>query len=874
MGCGASEPVTPSHPPAAADPSTAEASSAPSATHPPPAAVAGSSTAEASSAPSATEQPKCDQASSEVSKEPDAKKNSENSQETAEKSEVSKETTKETAEKSEVSKETAKVEEQEEKEAGQNEKVDEDDQSESGSEGEEPVERVCTRRGGVSAEALARGNDDWQPPVHEKSPEERKQLLEIFQNSQDGKLHMLVGSVKPQTFEKILDAMFAKVVAANETVMSQGDVGDYFYIVKNGSFDIFVQKGSEEPVKVFTASPGFAFGELALLYNAPRSATITAACDSEVWCLDRTAFRNLVVRSAEQQFQQYVSFLARVEVFQPLSEDEKGALAEVLLEESFANDEAIIEQGDHDDKFFMILSGQAVACIQGEQGEVEVTQYKEGDYFGEIALLTGEARKASVYAVGATECLYITRQAFQRILGPLQHILQRNIERYANYVDAISAATDDVDAADVDNEAGPKVAKVRSRRKRASILAEAAIDHTVLEAAEAVRETEQEESGSGETLTLAEKVEMDFKRPELVTPCETLAVPSSSQMIFGGVVPHQKFTMNKFIHVRSAPSFQEWGEDRCFTWQGQTKVKSLTDISVVCQKGQKSSFDPTPNQDNFFVNVVGAVTMYGVFDGHGPFGHLVSLRLVQSMPYHISKSEHYGKDWEATLKEAFLESQRELEEFCIKEEINIEASGAAGSVLLLEEQTVHIAFIGDARVVLGSWNRRDSRMIFTSKDHKPDLPEEKARLEAAGSEVREIDPGNCRIYRPGENFPGLTMSRAFGDTACNGILREPEYHKFLMQPADQWYAIVASDGVWEFFEGEEVSNLSAKKLRLKGPRETNQFLVSASRKRWERICGDYCDDITSILVQWNSADAPRDVDCNHQLTVSVKEGMA
>merc|ERR1719350_1821270 len=153
--------------------------------------------------------------------------------------------------------------------------------------------------------------------------------------------------------------------------------------------------------------------------------------------------------------------------------------------------------------------------------------------------------------------------------------------------------------------------------------------------------------------------------------------------------------------------------------------------------------------------------------------------------------------------------------------------------------------------MLGSWNRRDSRMIFCSKDHKPDLPVERARLEANGSEVREIDPGNFRIYLPGSNFPGLTMSRAFGDTACGGVLREPEYHKYMMQPTDQWYAIVASDGIWEFMEGEEVCNLTAKKLRLKGPRETLHFLVNASRKRWAYCCGDYCDDITAILVQWN-----------------------
>jgi serine/threonine protein phosphatase PrpC len=204
------------------------------------------------------------------------------------------------------------------------------------------------------------------------------------------------------------------------------------------------------------------------------------------------------------------------------------------------------------------------------------------------------------------------------------------------------------------------------------------------------------------------------------------------------------------------------------------------------------------------------------------------------------------------LKEAFLSAQKDLVDFCASQNINIEASGAAGSVMIHEEQTVHIAFIGDARIMLGSWNRNDSRLIYCTEDHKPENKGEKERLEAAGSEVREIDGGSYRIYLPGSNFPGLTMSRAFGDTACNGVLREPEYHKEVMQPSDEWYAIVASDGIWEFIEGKEALTMSAKKLRLKGPRECLHFLVQASRKRWQYCCGDYCDDITGILVQWNS----------------------
>ena len=75
-----------------------------------------------------------------------------------------------------------------------------------------------------------------------------------------------------------------------------------------------------------------------------------------------------------------------------------------------------------------------------------------------------------------------------------------------------------------------------------------------------------------------------------------------------------------------------------------------------------------------------------------------------------------------------------------------------------------------------------------------------------------------------------------------------------MQLSDELYAIVASDGIWEFMQPEDTIGLSAKKLRLKGPREIVRFLVDASRKQWKHVCGDYCDDITASLVQWNLKD--------------------
>jgi len=750
----------------------------------------------------------------------------------------------------------------------QQQQQDDSDEEEAADDRPPVTKKPTGRRPGVSAET-AKDDGDYVPPVHPKSAEERKQLSDIIKTSHDGKLHMLFGTVTAPTFEKILDATFLKVYQPGDHAIEQGDVGDFFYIVKSGKFDIIVKKGEDPAKKVFEAEQGFAFGELALLYNAPRSATITATVESEVWCLDRTAFQHLVVRSAKAQFQEYVNFLGGVDAFQVLSDNERASLAEVLEEEEFDEDEAIVEQGERDDKMFILRTGNAVACIKGDKGEVEVKQYSVGDYFGEIALLSGEPRKASVYAVGPVTCLYITRETFLRILGPLQHLLERNMSSYSKYQDAIANAEPDSterrpskDPQNDDDEfhggvnlQGKTKTKIAKKRERK------------VEDLSGITVTGKKiEKDEIEPASLADKVAQDFKNKALVEPSDAFKLSESEFWIYGGLMLGQKFTMDKLLHVIPGPVAVKADEDETYTWDSPSKLKGATELAVLCQKGQKSAADPTPNQDNYFIQHVGPVSMYGVCDGHGPFGHLVSFRLVQTLPYYLTNSTHFGKDWEAALKEAFGEAQRDLVEFCGAHNINIEASGAAGSVLVMEEQTIHIAFIGDARIMLGSWNRRDSRLIFVTSDHKPENPGEKERLQAAGSEVREIDGGSHRIYLPGSNFPGLTMSRAFGDTACNGVLREPEYHKYLMQPSDEWFAIVASDGIWEFIEGEECLNMTAKKLRLKGARETLQFLVAASRKRWQYCCGEYCDDITAILVQWNSHEK-KSGKANHTLTV-------
>jgi cAMP-dependent protein kinase regulator len=136
--------------------------------------------------------------------------------------------------------------------------------------------------------------------------------------------NMLFQNMTNEQQISIVDTMWLKEVKSGETVIKQGDLGDHFYIVENGHFDIFVTKQpGNNTIKVTSRERGSSFGELALLYNSPRAATVTAAVDSNVWVLDRWNFRNILTTSANQKLQEYEAFLRGVSSFGKTNKQKK-----------------------------------------------------------------------------------------------------------------------------------------------------------------------------------------------------------------------------------------------------------------------------------------------------------------------------------------------------------------------------------------------------------------------------------------------------------------------------------------------------------------------------------------------------------------------
>jgi len=222
---------------------------------------------------------------------------------------------------------------------------------------------------------------------------------------------------------------------AGDVIIEQGDEnGDHFYVVDEGECDIYVTKdGVTERVQHVDA--GGSFGELALIYNTPRAATVKATVDSKLWAIGRMVYRRVLMDSTIRKREMYESFLDKVPILEPLQKYERLTVADALEPANFKDGEVIVRQGDPGDVFYIIVEGEASVRQKDDSNEEkEIARLHSSEYFGEIALLTNRPRAATVIAIGDIQCVKLDRDRFNRVLGPCEDILRRNMEAYNRYM--------------------------------------------------------------------------------------------------------------------------------------------------------------------------------------------------------------------------------------------------------------------------------------------------------------------------------------------------------------------------------------------------------------------------------------------------------
>jgi len=244
--------------------------------------------------------------------------------------------------------------------------------------------------------------------------EQRARILASIKDS------FLFVALEDEQKEVVIDAMSEVTLTKGDRVIKQGDDGDFLFVIDKGVCNCYKKFPNEDEEKmVKECNPGDVFGELALLYNMPRAASVEATELTVCWRLDRDTFNHIVRSAATEKRERNLAVLQKVPLLSAMEAYELGQLADALLTETCETGTKIVTQGEPGDKFYILESGTAVA----KKDDKEVMQYAEGQFFGELALLKNEPRAATVEATSKCKLLSLERKAFRRLLGSVEQLL-------------------------------------------------------------------------------------------------------------------------------------------------------------------------------------------------------------------------------------------------------------------------------------------------------------------------------------------------------------------------------------------------------------------------------------------------------------------
>ena len=273
------------------------------------------------------------------------------------------------------------------------------------------------------------------------------------------------------------------------------------------------------------------------------------------------------------------------------------------------------------------------------------------------------------------------------------------------------------------------------------------------------------------------------------------------------------------------------------------------------------------NQDTFLVltNVYNSkdIRIFGVFDGHGEKGDLISQEIKNYFENYFSNNNNFNNSNENINQNFYKKITEnnflELKNLCkkIDEQIynsnNYKLTGSTVSLIIL----INDPFISKINKII-SLNIGDSKSIIINKNneikelniiHTPENETEKLRIIQNGGEVSKVDwddNGPLRIFYKGEIYPGLALTRSFGDFESKelGVISEPDIKEFDIDDENIKMLIIATDGIWQFLSGEKVKDILLKFYEEDDIRGGVKKLSKISYDIWKIRNKEFIDDIT------------------------------
>ena len=194
-------------------------------------------------------------------------------------------------------------------------------------------------------------DESYVAPVHEKTADEAAFITNALK-------HNFVFEHLSATEKKTLVCAFEKFVAGKGSmIIEQGEaIGDYFYIIEAGTVK-FVVDGRT----VGSSGVGGSFGELALLYDCPRAASVVATESCALWRLDQKTFKRILANFNVKSDNETMELLARVAFLKDADSSVLSKMAGALHLRTYEKGEKVVSKGDTAKEFCLIKKGKIVA---------------------------------------------------------------------------------------------------------------------------------------------------------------------------------------------------------------------------------------------------------------------------------------------------------------------------------------------------------------------------------------------------------------------------------------------------------------------------------------------------------------------------------
>ena len=295
------------------------------------------------------------------------------------------------------------------------------------------------------------------------------------------------------------------------------------------------------------------------------------------------------------------------------------------------------------------------------------------------------------------------------------------------------------------------------------------------------------------------------------------------------------------------------------------KEGRVKNVGSYSQAGKSEDGFTKINQDSFLVLQseynLKDFNIFCVMDGHGINGHLVSRYLMKyinlffknnkkmnasnqnedSIYQRLKKSDYH------ILRRLFRHAERDLHK---KSKIDANFSGTTCVMVAQIGDRFICANIGDSRAIM---IKTGNEIVPLSIDQKPDDPEESKRIVQNGGEISQYEEdgeqsGPYRIWKKGEVYPGIAMSRSVGDFIATSLGVVPEA-KFIEEKIDQdcKFIVVASDGIWEFLDNKRVGEIVMPYYKNDDPDGACKALIKEATEWWNKE-DIIVDDITVVVV--------------------------